>query len=452
MSQKIKMDYDRIIDVITEVDNRMMIVIINEIFTDKEISEIRIGKLVMTPEMWAIVIMFKKKNYYISYLKKVIERNNFFFKSFYNTSMSPEEIEKMLIKFKENPYFRGISRYFFILLYFLSENIFGGEAIEYLKQKCKESIKEGLEKERKSKKKERINKDLYKLTEELAGSKAETTLNALVQEDEKIQDIYDEHDPYELAEEYDCFYDSKKKEFNHVKRGFLFFIKNNFSDLLKSQQNAYDLAMSNLELSGSMDKEKYELEKMKQIYNADKDKILRIKKTNKALKKENKRLNERVLKKIDKSTNKDLENKVHNLQKENNYHLTRIEKLEEQIAILEEEKILNKELAENIIIEEKQENKAVELPEFQNIVVLGGRWSSNNRKDVINFLPNNEIEFIDADKTLRHFDRIANADIILFDTSYNGHSYYYRAKKCHNDFYHINVSNLHEVKKVFEGN
>ena len=62
----------------------------------------------------------------------------------------------------------------------------------------------------------------------------------------------------------------------------------------------------------------------------------------------------------------------------------------------------------------------------------------------------NEVEFIEADKTLRHWDRIKNADIIFYDTSYNAHSYYYKAKKLGSVFYHVNCSNLLEFEKIFE--
>ena len=133
-----------------------------------------------------------------------------------------------------------------------------------------------------------------------------------------------------------------------------------------------------------------------------------------------------------------------------NYLLSRIEKLEEQVAIYEEEKRLNEELSENIDIKEKTVQKQKDKPEYTNIVVLGGRWTSDNRKKIIQYLPDNEIEFIEADKTLRNFDKIANSDIIFFDTSYHGHSYYYKVKKCRGEFYHINASNLMDFEKIFE--
>ena len=112
--------------------------------------------------------------------------------------------------------------------------------------------------------------------------------------------------------------------------------------------------------------------------------------------------------------------------------------MEEQIAIFEEEKKLNAELTDNIIIKEKPEKKVIARPEYQDIIVMGGRWTSNNHRDVREYLLNNNIEFIEADKTLRHFDKISNADIIFFDTTYNSHSYYSKAKRCDAVFYHIN--------------
>ena len=168
------------------------------------------------------------------------------------------------------------------------------------------------------------------------------------------------------------------------------------------------------------------------------------------MKKENIRLDKRVIKKIEKGNNIELEKQLHKLQKENNYNLSRLEKLEEQLAIFEEEKKLNENLQDNLQIDEKPKTTEPDLPEYQNIVIMGGRWNSKNRKEVIEYLTTNEVEFIDADKSLRYFDKITNADIIFFDTSYNGHDYYYKAKKLGSEFYHINHSNLLEFKKIFE--
>ncbi|MBC8384031.1 MAG: hypothetical protein H8E57_00770 [Candidatus Cloacimonetes bacterium] len=450
MSHKIKRDYSRIVDEIGKVNVQIVHTIIRLVFTDKELHDLSIGDFKMSISLLASIINFKEKKInYVFYLKKIIAKNNLKLKGIIDTSMKPDEIEAARnSNAKDNPFMKKDDSYHLIFLYFLSSNIFRGETIDYLKEKCRTSLIQSIKIGNKILKE--IDDGLYKLADNLDNSKAEFILNSMVQEDEISKNIFKMLKPQLMAKEYACAYDSKRKVFNNVKRGFLYFIKFQFIQLLTAQQKAFKQTQNAVAVSESLHEESRRLTILRESYYKDKDKLLQIKKAKKALKKENKRLNEKVLKKIDKSSNTELENRVHNLQKENNYHLSRIEKMEEQIAILEEEKKLNKELAENIIIEEEKEKKAIELPEYQNIVIMGGRWTSNNRKDVVNYLPDNDIEFIDADKTLRHFDRIANADIIFFDTSYNSHSYYYRAKKCHNDFYHINNSNLHEIKKIFE--
>jgi len=282
-------------------------------------------------------------------------------------------------------------------------------------------------------------------------SKTEAFFNDLVFEYESSRSHYNLFDANAIEQRFMCEYNKRKKEFNNVKRGILFFLFSEIDQLNKYNKYSHEM-FDYLHRQADKLKEEKELTlSARKHFPAMILQINKLKDANKKLKKENKKLDNRVLKKIDKGNNKELEKQLYKMQKDNNYHLSRIEKMEEQIAILEEEKKLNENLQENIQVEEKPEKTKPKLPEYQNIVVMGGRWTSNNRKEVIEYLATNEVEFIEADKTLRHFDRIANADIIFYDTTYNGHDYYYKAKKLGSTFYHINHSNLWEFKKIFEG-
>ncbi|MBC8383903.1 MAG: hypothetical protein H8E57_00120 [Candidatus Cloacimonetes bacterium] len=446
---KIKRDYNRIIKEINNIDNKIMYLIIEAIFSSMELNKTFNDLSKATSHIIASVIMLRpKKIDYVSYLKKVIEKNNHYLLDTFNVTMTIDELEqKFAEKVRKNELdIRTV--YFCLLLKFLSENIFHGETLDHIKKKCREYIAR-----MNNAKKLDFNPNLLKaieLSEELKDSKMEKMLNAMTFELEGGDKLIDDRNPAELAEKYLCEYDHENKVYNKLKRGILLFFNIHTDDLFYMKSLAEEVIKLVMFEFDRVKKEKWNLSVIRKKYFEDKEKIERLRHSIKSLKKEKKRLNDRVLKKINKSSQKDLEKKVHDLQKENNYNLSHIEKMEEQIAVLEEEKKLNAELEDNIVIEEKEEKKKTAKPEYMDIVVLGGRWTSNNRKEVLEFLPSNNIEFIDADKTMRNFDRISNADLIFFDTSFNSHSYYHKAKKMGSTFFHINHSNLLEFEKIFE--
>jgi hypothetical protein len=450
---KIKLDCERIIDEIALIEPKIMIIIMESLYPDDNVQDFDIedaDNSQNTANSTARSIMFRGKGLdYKNYLKIAIRRNREVVGKDISYHKTYEEIEELI---KERAKLKGMREdnfYYLVLFKFFSEHIFKGEIIEKLKEKCTEMAKVALEYT------ERINKEIKKgnmiLSLDLMGTKSEALFNDLVYEYVSGRGKYEFFDADALEDRYKCKYDEKKKEFNNVKRGILFFLYLR-ADYLERSHIYYK------EMTDYLSREADELKEEKELtlfarkqYPVMLKQINNLKAANKALKKEDKRLNSQVLKKIDKSSHTELEGKVHQLQKQNNYNLSRIEKLEEQIAVFEEEKKLNKELTENIQLEEIPKPAKPNLPEYRNIVVMGGRWTSNNRKDVKKYLATNDIEFIEADKTLRNFDKIANADTIFYDTTYNSHSYYYKAKKCHAEFYHINKSNLLEFKKIFEG-
>jgi hypothetical protein len=460
MSKKIKINYERIIDEISLIDNRIMHVIVSNIFVDKDIQKLNPSKEHVTANNLAGVIMLRAHNVeYISLLKEVIKRNNSVLNNRFNTTMTVKEIAEIIDDDIKVAKIDISHLYFMVMLYFFSKNVFISPTAVYLKKRSKEIFEQILENEKAIEVKEKKRK--YHISKFYKGSDVDAHFNSMVHEYPNAKCEYEDGDAEKIAEYYHCKYNAKTKRFTDVKRGVLFFLQYHFEKVLTSHQLAASVVDKFQKKSNLLDEYKNNLLKLSGSYINDKKRIISMKSAMKSLKRENKRLNTQVLKKIDKSNNIELEKSVHNLQKENNYNLSRIEKMEEQIAVFEEEKKLNLDLQENVEVKElpKKDKLAfseteppiiAELPEYQNIVIMGGRWTSNNRKEVMNYLANNDIEFIEADKTLRHFDKITNADVIFFDTSYNSHNYYYRAKKCNNEFYHINTSSLIDIKKIYE--
>jgi len=136
-------------------------------------------------------------------------------------------------------------------------------------------------------------------------------------------------------------------------------------------------------------------------------------------------------------------------QKEINFLYGQIESLKEQIKNIEQDE--NNTIEENIIIEEIEQQEEKEKTDLQNknIIVLGGKWNSKNRGEVesyINF-KNATVEFIEANKIFRNSEKIANKDIVVFDTSFNSHAAYYKVKSITENLMYINKSNIEEIKK-----
>ena len=136
-------------------------------------------------------------------------------------------------------------------------------------------------------------------------------------------------------------------------------------------------------------------------------------------------------------------------QKEINYLYGQIESLQEQIKNIEQDE--NNTIEENIKIEGIEQQKEKEKTDLQNknIVILGGKWNSKNRGEVESYIDseNATIEFIEANKIFRNSEKIANKDIVVFDTSFNSHAAYYKVKSITENLMYINKSNIEEIKK-----
>ena len=136
-------------------------------------------------------------------------------------------------------------------------------------------------------------------------------------------------------------------------------------------------------------------------------------------------------------------------QKEINYLYGQIESLQEQIKNIEQDE--NNTIEENIKIEGIEQQKEKEKTDLQNknIVILGGKWNSKNRGEVESYIDseNATVEFIEANKIFRNSEKIANKDIVVFDTSFNSHAAYYKVKSITENLMYINKSNIEEIKK-----
>jgi hypothetical protein F3_00292 len=135
-------------------------------------------------------------------------------------------------------------------------------------------------------------------------------------------------------------------------------------------------------------------------------------------------------------------------QKEINYLYGQIESLQEQIKNIEQDE--NNTIEENIKIEEivEEEKEKTDL-QNKNVVILGGKWNSKNRGEVESYIDskNATVEFIEANKIFRNSEKIANKDIVIFDTSFNSHAAFYKVKSITDNLLYINKSNLEEIKK-----
>ena len=136
-------------------------------------------------------------------------------------------------------------------------------------------------------------------------------------------------------------------------------------------------------------------------------------------------------------------------QKEINYLYGQIESLQEQIKNIEKDE--NNTIEENIKIEEIEKQIEKEKTDLQNknIVILGGKWNSKNRGEVESYIDseNATVEFIEANRIFRNSEKIANKDIVIFDTSFNSHAAFYKVKSIAKKIIYINKSNIEEIKK-----
>ena len=173
------------------------------------------------------------------------------------------------------------------------------------------------------------------------------------------------------------------------------------------------------------------------------NKFLNLK--NDRLEEENRKLKEDLKKHRNKEAEKTIEKQKKEIEKLN----LQIKYLEQEIENMKQDE--NLEVVENINIKELSEEKKIDLTN-QNVKVIGGRWSQKVIEKAEKYAEEKgfRIEFIHATAVFRNSDKLKNSDIIIFDTSYNSHSAYYKLKSHGLKIYRISTSNLDKIKKFSE--
>ena len=368
------------------------------------------------------------------FLRKIVETNNSY-------------VEKKCLNFVKEDYLREFQRDKILrvngrglnpeqmIMYVLSTNklvefldFFKEEYFKYI-EKLKENKQEILEKETflKEAMEELENEDFEKEFQESISAKY---INVKKRNLEKLSQKYglefdEENRKFNVSAEFISFFDEKMKEYflmrKNFKRGFEFFNINSY----KVSEKERDLEEIITDIEG--------IEQENKFLNSICDK----------LEEENKKLKEDLRK----HRNKEAEKTIKKQKKEIEKLSIQIKSLEKEIENMEQDE--NIEVVENVNIKELSEEKTIDLTN-QNVKVVGGRWSQKAIEKAEKYAKEKgfKIEFIHATAVFRNSDKLKNSDIVIFDTSYNSHSAYYKLKSCGLKIYRISTSNLDRIKNL----
>ena len=368
------------------------------------------------------------------FLRKIIETNNSY-------------VEKKCLNFMKEDYLREFQRDKILrvngrglnpeqmIMYVLSTNklvefleFFKEEYFKYI-EKLEENKQEILRKETflKEAVEELENEDFEKEFQESISAKYK---NVKKRNLEKLSQKYglefdEENRKFNVSAEFISFFDEKMKEYflmrKNFKRGFEFFNINSY----KFSEKERDLEEIITDIEG--------IEQENKFLNSLCDK----------LEEENKKLKEDLRKNRNKEAEKTIEKQKKEIEKLN----IRIKSLEKEIENMEQDE--NIEVVENVNIKELSEEKTIDLTN-QNVKVVGGRWSQKVIEKAEKYAKEKgfKIEFIHATAVFRNSDKLKNSDIVIFDTSYNSHSAYYKLKSCGLKIYRISTSNLDRIKNL----
>ena len=368
------------------------------------------------------------------FLRKIVETNNSY-------------VEKKCLNFVKEDYLREFQRDKILrvngrglnpeqmIMYVLSTNklvefldFFKEEYFKYI-EKLKENKQEILGKETflKEAMEELENEDFEKEFQESISAKY---INVKKRNLEKLSQKYglefdEENRKFNVSAEFISFFDEKMKEYflmrKNFKRGFEFFNINSY----KVSEKERDLEEIITDIEG--------IEQENKFLNSICDK----------LEEENKKLKEDLRKHRNKEAEKTIEKQKKEIEKLN----IRIKSLEKEIENMEQDE--NIEVVENVNIKELSEEKTIDLTN-QNVKVVGGRWSQKVIEKAEKYAKEKgfKIEFIHATSVFRNSDKLKNSDIVIFDTSYNSHSAYYKLKSCGLKIYRISTSNLDRIKNL----
>ena len=368
------------------------------------------------------------------FLRKIIETNNSY-------------VEKKCLNFVKEDYLREFQRDKILrvngrglnpeqmIMYVLSTNklvefldFFREEYFKYI-ENLEENKQEILEKETflKEAMEELENEDFEKEFQESISAKYK---NVKKRNLEKLSQKYglefdEENRKFNVSAEFISFFDEKMKEYflmrKNFKRGFEFFNINSY----KVSEKERDLEEIITDIEG--------IEQENKFLNSICDK----------LEEENKKLKEDLRK----HRNKEAEKTIKKQKKEIEKLSIQIKSLEKEIENMEQDE--NIEVVENVNIKELSEEKPIDLTN-QNVKVVGGRWSQKVIEKAEKYAKEKgfKIEFIHATAVFRNSDKLKNSDIVIFDTSYNSHSAYYKLKSCGLKIYRISTSNLDRIKNL----
>ena len=368
------------------------------------------------------------------FLRKIVETNNSY-------------VEKKCLNFAKEDYLREFQRDKILrvngrglnpeqmIMYVLSTNKLV-EFLDFFKEeyfkdieKLEENKQEVLEKETflKEAVEELESEDFEKEFQESISAKYK---NVKKRNLEKLSQKYglefdEEGRKFNVSAEFISFFDEKMKEYflmrKNFKRGFEFFNINSY----KFSEKERDLEEIITDIEG--------IEQENKFLNSLCDK----------LEEENKKLKEDLRKNRNKEAEKTIEKQKKEIEKLN----IRIKSLEKEIENMEQDE--NIEVVENVNIKELSEEKTIDLTN-QNVKVVGGRWSQKVIEKAEKYAKEKgfKIEFIHATAVFRNSDKLKNSDIVIFDTSYNSHSAYYKLKSCGLKIYRISTSNLDRIKNL----
>ena len=381
----------------------------------------------------------------IDIIGKIDESNKDFLRKIVKTNNS--YVEKKCLNFVKEDYLREFQRDKILrvngrglnpeqmIMYVLSTNklvefldFFKEEYFKYI-EKLKENKQEILGKETflKEAVEELENEDFEKEFQESISAKYK---NVKKRNLEKLSQKYglefdEEGRKFNVSAEFISFFDEKMKEYflmrKNFKRGFEFFNINSY----KVSEKERDLEEIITDIEG--------IEQENKFLNSLCDK----------LEEENKKLKEDLRKNRNKEAEKTIEKQKKEIEKLN----IRIKSLEKEIENMEQDE--NIEVVENVNIKELSEEKTIDLTN-QNVKVVGGRWSQKVIEKAEKYAKEKgfKIEFIHATAVFRNSDKLKNSDIVIFDTSYNSHSAYYKLKSCGLKIYRISTSNLDRIKNL----
>ena len=388
------------------------------------------------------LIFFERE---IDIIEKIDESNKDFLRKIIETNNS--YVEKKCLNFAKEDYLREFQRDKILrvngrglnpeqmIMYVLSTNklvelldFFKEEYFKYI-EKLEENKQEILGKETflKEAVEELENEDFEKEFQESISAKYK---NVKKRNLEKLSQKYglefdEEGRKFNVSAEFISFFDEKMKEYflmrKNFKRGFEFFNINSY----KFSEKERDLEEIITDIEG--------IEQENKFLNSLCDK----------LEEENKKLKEDLRKNRNKEAEKTIEKQKKEIEKLN----IRIKSLEKEIENMEQDE--NIEVVENVNIKELSEEKTIDLTN-QNVKVVGGRWSQKVIEKAEKYAKEKgfKIEFIHATAVFRNSDKLKNSDIVIFDTSYNSHSAYYKLKSCGLKIYRISTSNLDRIKNL----